>query len=118
MKKLIPLLFVMTLLLSSCTFDFRDIGRTGVTTGVVYAAGGIVPAIVAGATTSTYDVIVEKEKDLAKVKNAYQASVVLGKQAMSWTIIGFAFFLLCATFCRVWLTGMLNYIKSLFKKSK
>ena len=109
------------LLLSSCTFDFRDVGRTGVTTGIVYAAGGIVPAVVAGVTTSTYDVIVQKDKDLAKVQNKHQADVVIRNHKTDmtffYTILSIIVFLICATFCRVWLTGIFKFIKGLFKQS-
>lgn len=38
------LFLCLALLLSSCQIlDLRDIDRTGITTGIVYAAGGIVP---------------------------------------------------------------------------
>lgn len=110
------ILICLALLLTSCqALDLRDSGGTIATTGVAYLSGGIVPAVLVAGTDITYNAVIEKEKDLAKVKNAYQASVVLGKQAMSWTIIGFIFFLICATFCRVWLTDMLRYIKNMWK---
>lgn len=95
--------------------DLRDSGGTIATTTVAYVAGGAIPALAVAGTSLTYDTMVKRKEDLSDVDNPYQATVVLGKEVVSWTIIGFIAFLICATYCRKWLKDMLKFLKNMFK---
>lgn len=114
--KIILISIIIVISVQGCqSLDLRNSGGTITTTIVAYATGGIIPAVAVAGANLTYDAIVDKNKDLEKIKNMPQAVAYIADELISNIIIGIIIFLICITFCKPWLIKILTIFK---RKSK
>ena len=81
--------------LSGCSsLEFRNLGKTGVTTGIAYVVAGPIPAIANLATSMAYDEIIPDKPSIDKIENKEQAVAYVLEKGIVWAVVGFIAFLL------------------------
>ena len=88
------------------SLKLRNIGKTGVTTGVAYVAGGVVPAIGVAATAMAYDEIIPVEQSVDQIETDEQAVAYVAESLFMnalYAFIGYLLITLVAVpFIRKW----------------
>ena len=90
----------------------RNIGKTGVTTGMAYIAGGPVSALGVGLTSMAYDEIIPAEENVADIKTTEQAVAYVFEKGIVWTVVGFIAFLLISLIVAPWVANKRGYVKA------
>ena len=93
MRLIFALLLIIPLM--GCeSLKLRNIGKSGVTTGVAYAVGGVVPAVGVLATAMAYDEIIPAESSVNDIESTEQAVAYVLEKGIVWSAVGFIAFLL------------------------
>jgi hypothetical protein len=86
---------ILMITLSGCSsLEFRNLGKTGVTTGIAYVVAGPIPAIANLATSMAYDEIIPDKPSIDKIENKEQAVAYVLEKGIVWSVVGFIAFLL------------------------
>jgi hypothetical protein len=93
MVKVVSLLLVLSLVGCS-SLEIRNLGKTGVTTGIAYVVAGPIPAIANLATSMAYDEIIPDKPSIDKIENKEQAVAYVLEKGIVWSVVGFIAFLL------------------------
>jgi len=98
---------LLVLLLSGCSsLEFRNIAKTGITTGVAYAIAGPIPAIANLTTSMAYDELIPDSPQIADIKTKEQAAVHIatewGMTALYAFIAYMVITLIAVPFIRRW----------------
>ena len=98
---------LLVLLLSGCSsLEFRNVAKTGITTGVAYAIAGPIPAVANLATSMAYDELIPDSPQIADIKTKEQAAVHiatdLGMTALYAFIAYMVITLIAVPFIRRW----------------
>ena len=65
---------ILMITLSSCSsLEIRNLGKTGVTTGITYLVAGPIPAVANLATSMAYDEVIPDKPSIDKIENKEQA---------------------------------------------
>ncbi len=101
------LAFLLIISLMGCeSLKLRNIGKTGVTTGVAYVAGGVVPAIGVAATAMAYDEIIPNEPKVEDIQTKEQAVAFVAESLFMNALYAFIAYMLitliAVPFIRKW----------------
>jgi len=91
--KVVSLLLVLSLVGCS-SLEIRNLGKTGITTGITYVVAGPIPAIANLATSMAYDEIIPDKPSIDKIENKEQAVAYVLEKGIVWSVVGFIAFLL------------------------
>jgi Na+/H+-dicarboxylate symporter len=112
MAKLIMALLLTTLLAGCESMKLRNLGKTGVTTGISYLVAGTVPALATGLTAIAYDEIVPEDEKVADIKTKEQAVAYVLEKGIVWSVVGFIAFLLISLIIAPWVASKRAYGKA------
>jgi len=93
-KRFIFSLLIVTLLSGCESLKFRNLGKSGVTTGVAYVIGGTIPAIGVLTAAMAYDEIIPDAPDVGEIESKEQAFAYVAEQGFIYGLYAFIVFLL------------------------
>ena len=71
---------LLVLLLSGCSsLEFRNIAKTGITTGVAYVIAGPIPAVANLATSMAYDELIPDSPSVETIESKEQATAYIAE---------------------------------------
>ena len=92
---MVKVALILMITLSGCSsLEFRNLGKTGVTTGIAYVVAGPIPAIANLATSMAYDEIIPDKPSIDKIESKEQAVAYVLEKGIVWSVVGFMAFLL------------------------
>jgi hypothetical protein len=110
--RLLIILVIVTFLGGCESLKLRNIGKTGVTTGIAYVVAGSIPAIANLATSMAYDEIIPAEANVADIKTKEQAVAYVLEKGIVWSVVGFIAFLLISLIVAPWVANKRGYVKA------
>ena len=111
MVKLLTLTLALTL--AGCSsLEFRNLGKTITTTGVVYVIAGGLPAIASAATSMAYDEIIPDEPSVEQIETKEQAVAYVAKSWGEGLVWSFVAFLVITNLIGPWLARRSGYAKA------
>ena len=112
MKRAIFALLLVTLLTGCESLKLRNLGKSGVTTAVVYAVAGPIPAVANAATAMAYDEIVPEQEELKDIETTQQAVAYTGVALIEWGAYVAIAFLIITNLLVPWFTARRGYRKA------
>lgn len=94
MIKAIAFILSLTLLTGCSSLKLRNIGKSGVTTGIAYATGGVVPAVGVLATAMAYDEIIPDQPSVDQIETEEQAVAYVAESLFMNALYAFIAYLL------------------------
>jgi hypothetical protein len=92
--KAIAFILSLTLLTGCSSLKLRNIGKSGVTTGIAYATGGVVPAVGVLATAMAYDEIIPDQPSVDQIETEEQAVAYVAESLFMNALYAFIAYLL------------------------
>ena len=92
---MVKVALILMITLSGCSsLEFRNLGKTGVTTGITYLVAGPIPAVANMATSMAYDEIIPDEPKVADIKTKEQAVAFVAESLFMNLLYGVIAYLL------------------------
>lgn len=87
--------FLLIISLTGCeSLKLRNMGKSGVTTGIAYVAGGTIPAVGVLATSMAYDEIIPAEQSVDQIETEEQAVAYVAESLFMNALYAFIAYLL------------------------
>jgi hypothetical protein len=92
---MVKVALILMITLSGCSsLEFRNLGKTGVTTGIAYLVAGPIPAVANMATSMAYDEIIPDEPSIDQIESKEQAVAFVAESLFMNLLYGVIAYLL------------------------
>ena len=92
---MVKVALILMITLSGCSsLEFRNLGKTGVTTGITYLVAGPIPAVANMATSMAYDEIIPDKPSIDQIESKEQAVAFVAESLFMNLLYGVIAYLL------------------------